>query len=141
MQKGLQFTHAANKAEQGERIGAHLTSPLKIQPLRFRSKEKLTAGAHSRRERELTWCYRRAAKHWNVTAPRGDWKSRGNGTDTDQQSTGQRCGRNPSGDMPAKLSIGELPGHKRRYGARGTWVWRTLNAISQAIQHTDSLRA
>ena len=35
MQKGLQYTHAANKAAQGERIGAHLTSPLKIQPLRF----------------------------------------------------------------------------------------------------------
>lgn len=61
----------AEASRQDERPALHITFK---HHLRFRSKEKLTAGAHSRRERELTWCYRIAAKHWNVTAPRGDWK-------------------------------------------------------------------
>ena len=39
-----------------------------------------------------------------------------------------------------KLSIGELPGQRKRYGARSTWVWRTLNAISQAIHKLPSNR-
>ena len=111
MQKRIIHSIAAHKAATGEADRRTSKSPLKIQPLRFRSKEKLTAGVHSRRERELTWCYRRAAKHWNVTAPRGDWKSRGNGTDTDQQSTGQRCGRSETG-----ISVSEMSASPWRQG-------------------------
>ena len=107
MQKRIIHFIAAHKAATGEADRRTSKSPLKIHPLRFRSKEKLTAGAHSRRERELTWCYRRAAKHWNVTAPRGDWKSRGHGTDTDQQSAGQSRSRNHPWDMSA--------GHSREW--------------------------
>lgn len=33
-----------------------------------------------------------------------------------------------AGRCQHKLSIGELPGQKKRYGARGTWAWRALNA-------------
>ena len=104
MQKRIIHPSQHTKQRQGERIGGHCGGSLTVRPLRFRSKEKLTAGAHSRRERELTWCYRRAAKHWNVTAPRGDWKSRGNGTDTDQQSTGQRCGGSETGISVSEMS-------------------------------------
>lgn len=42
-----------NKAASGERIGGHCGGSLTVRPLRFRSKEKLTAGAHSRRERVI----------------------------------------------------------------------------------------
>ena len=108
MQKRIIHSIAAHKAATGEADRRTSKSPLKIQPLRFAT--KTTAGAHSRRERELTWCYRRAAKHWNVTAPRGDWKSRGNGTDRDQQSAGQSRSRNPSGDMSARaFNRGPIP--------------------------------
>jgi len=51
-----------------------------------------------------------------------------------------RAGAGKPGDA-SKLSIGELPGHKRRYGARGTWVWRALNAINEAIQTTPEQSA
>ncbi|HQS22692.1 MAG TPA: hypothetical protein PK670_16655, partial [Acidovorax defluvii] len=40
-------------AATGEADRRTSKSPLKIHPLRFRSKEKLTAGVHSRREREV----------------------------------------------------------------------------------------
>lgn len=39
-----------------------------------------------------------------------------------------------------KLSIGELPGQRKRYGARGTWVWRALNAINEAFAPLPSNR-
>jgi hypothetical protein len=34
-----------------------------------------------------------------------------------------------------KLPIGELPGQRKRLGARGTWVWRALNASVSHLIH------
>ena len=129
---------AAKRSDKVSGSAVTTEGSLTVRPLRFAT--KTTAGAHSRRERVIEAaaprnesCQTSGALRWAQQLTDAALIEISKAPASGAAGTRQR-------GYACKLSIGELPGQRKRYGARGTWVWRALNAINEAFAPLPSNR-